>query len=74
MPLNPTAMNDAQLEAWDSFASRFCKNIRYFLSKYIKAFILKDDPAFDGGFWDQLNKAEKLGLIGNVEYGWRFES
>lgn len=37
-----------------------------FLTKYMKAFLLKDDPAYEGGFHDQLNRAEKLGLIENV--------
>lgn len=63
MPLNPAVMTDPELEAWDSFASRFARTSDIFLSKYIRAFILKDDPAFDGGFRDQLNRAEKLGLI-----------
>lgn len=67
MPLNPSQMNDAQLEAWDSFAARFARTSDIFLSKYMRAFILKDDPAFDGGFHDQLNRAEKLGLIDRVE-------
>lgn len=66
MPLNPAQMNDSELEAWDSFASRFARTSDIFLSKYIRAFILKDDPAFDGGFRDQLNRAEKLGLIADV--------
>ena len=66
MPLNPNQMNDAELEAWDSFASRFARTSDIFLSKYIKAQVLNDDPAFDGGFVDQLNRAEKLGLIENV--------
>lgn len=63
MPLNPADMTDPQLEAWDGFASRFARTSDIFLSKYVRAYILKDDPAFDGGFRDQLNKAEKLGLI-----------
>jgi hypothetical protein len=63
MPTNPAKMSDAQLEAWDGFASRFARSSDIFLSKYIRSFILKDDPAFDGGFRDQLNRAEKLGLI-----------
>ncbi|MGZ3747203.1 MAG: nucleotidyltransferase substrate binding protein [Pseudobdellovibrionaceae bacterium] len=67
MPLNPTQMTDAELEAWDSFASRFARTSDLFLSKYIRAYILADDPAFDGGFRDQLNRAEKLGLIENAE-------
>ncbi len=67
MPLNPAQMSDSELEAWDSFASRFARTSDIFLSKYIRAYILKDDPAFDGGFRDQLNRAEKLKLIDNVE-------
>lgn len=67
MPLNPSRMNDSELEAWDGFASRFARTSDIFLSKYVRAFILKDDPAFDGGFHDQLNRAAKLGLIENVE-------
>lgn len=67
MPLNPSQMNDSQLEAWDSFASRFARTSDIFLSKYMRAYLLKDDPAFDGGFHDQLQKAAKLNLIGSVE-------
>ena len=67
MPTKPAAMNDQELEAWDSFASRFARSSDIFLSKYIKAYLLKDDPAFDGSFRDQLNRAEKLGLIDKVE-------
>ncbi len=66
MPTNPKVMTDEQLEAWDSFASRFARSSDVFLSKFVRAFILKDDPAFDGGFKDQLNRAEKLGLIENA--------
>lgn len=66
MPLNPTQMTDSELEAWDSFASRFARTSDIFLSKFIKAYLLTDDPAFDGGFYDQLNRAEKLGLLSNV--------
>lgn len=64
--MNPAILSDSQFEAWDGFASRFARTSDIFLSKYIRAFILKDDPAFDGGFRDQLNRAEKLGLIDDV--------
>ncbi len=67
MPLNPSQMSDSELEAWDGFASRFARTSDIFLSKYVKAYVLKDDPAFDGGFVDQLNRAEKLGLIHSVQ-------
>jgi len=63
MPFNPAQMSDSELEAWDGFAARFARTSDIFLSKYIRAFILHDDPTFDGGFRDQLNRAEKLGLI-----------
>ncbi|MEN0057826.1 MAG: hypothetical protein AAGB31_03250 [Bdellovibrio sp.] len=66
MPVQPQAMTDSQLEAWDSFASRFARTSDIFLSKYVRACVLADDPAFDGGFYDQLNRAEKLGLIDSV--------
>ncbi len=67
MPVNPSQMNDSELEAWDSYAARFARTSDIFLSKYIKSFLLMDDPVFEGGFHDQLNRAEKLGLIENVE-------
>ncbi len=66
MTTDPSQMNDSELEAWDSFASRFARSSDIFLSKYIKAYIMKDDPAFEGGFVDQLNRAVKLDLIDDV--------
>lgn len=66
MPLSPSEMSESQLEAWDSFSVRFSRTADIFLSKYIRAYILSDDPTFDGGFRDQLLRAEKLGLIQDV--------
>jgi hypothetical protein len=66
MPTNPATMTDPELEAWDGFAARFARSSDIFLSKYIRAYILKDDPAFDGGFRDQVGRAEKLGLLHDV--------
>jgi hypothetical protein len=63
MPLNPKDMTDPQMESWDSFASRFARSSDIFLSKYVKAYVTQDDPAFDGSFRDFLNRAEKLKLI-----------
>jgi hypothetical protein len=53
MPLNPAQMNDSELEVWDGFAARFARTSDIFLSKYIKAFLLSDDPAYEGEFHDQ---------------------
>lgn len=66
MPLQPSKMSDSELEAWDSFTARFARTSDIFLSKYIKAYISADDPAFEGGFVDQLKRAEKLGLLSDV--------
>jgi len=66
MPTNPATMTDPEFEAWDSFAARFARSSDIFLSKFIRAYILRDDPAFDGGFRDQVGRAEKLGLLYDV--------
>ena len=60
-------LSEDQLETWDGFAPRFARSSDLFLSKYIKAYVSKDDPAFDGGFRDYLNRAEKLELIDSVD-------
>ncbi len=66
LPTNPKEMTDPQLETWDSFSTRFTRSADIFLSKYIKAAVQYDDPAFDGKFRDYLNKAEKFNLIDSV--------
>lgn len=64
---DPAQLSDLEFETWDGFATRFSRTADLFLSKYLKAYLKKDDPAFDGGFRDQLNRAEKLGLIDDVK-------
>ena len=63
LPTHPNQLSDSELELWDGFSTRFARSSDLFLSKYIKAYILADDPAFDGKFRDLLNKAEKYKLI-----------
>jgi len=60
---NPGQLSGDELERWDGMATRFARASDLFLSKYIKAAVLKDDPAFDGAFRDFLNRAEKLKII-----------
>lgn len=60
---NPEKLTEAEFETWDGFSTRFSRTADVFLSKYIKAAVTKDDPGFDGSFRDYLNRAEKLGLI-----------
>lgn len=63
---DPKNLTEEQLELWDSFAVRFARSSDLFLTKFITAVVKRDDPAFDGGFRDRLNKAEKLNLLSNV--------
>ena len=64
---NPAQLSDLVMEIWDGFATRFSRSSDIFLSKYLKAAILFDDPAFDGSFRDQLHRAEKLRLIDDAK-------
>lgn len=66
MPSDASKMSEEELETWESFGSRFSRSSDLFLTKVIKAFVLRDDPAFDGSFRDLLNRAEKLGWIESV--------
>lgn len=45
----------------------------YYYAKIVKSlnYLKRDDPSFDGGFRDALNRSEKLGLI--TEAHERFE-
>ncbi len=67
MPIDPALMSEPEKEAWDGFVTRFARSSDLFLSRFIKAYIRADDPAFDGSFRDHLNRAEKLGLIESVD-------
>src|SRR3989338_4567229 len=54
------------LETWESFVARFARVTDIFLMKYIRVKILMDDPGFEGTFTDQMNRAEKMGIISNA--------
>lgn len=68
-PLSTTIadLTPDQLVEWDGFATRFSRASDVFLSKYLKAAVKNDDPAFDGSFRDLLNRSEKLGIIEKTE-------
>ncbi len=63
---NPENLSESDFEIWDSFSTRFSRTADLFLSKYLKAAIIHDDPAFDGYFRDLMNRAEKLKLVESV--------
>lgn len=67
LPVQLSKLSPEELERWDSMATRFARASDVFMSKYIKAAVKKDDPAFDGAFRDYLGRAHKLGLIDEIE-------
>ncbi len=67
LPTRLDALSADDLERWDGMATRFARASDLFLSKYVKAAVMKDDPAFDGSFRDYLNEAEKSGLIDDAK-------
>jgi hypothetical protein len=38
-----------------------------FLTKYLRAVVLQDDPGFEGSLRDFVNQAEKIRLIGSAQ-------
>lgn len=67
LPLRADAFDDENLETWESFCSRFSKVIDLFLTKYIKARVLREDPGFEGTLRDFVNQAEKMKLIESAD-------
>ena len=63
---DPKKLSDVQLELWDSFAVRFASTSDIFLTKFLRALVKNDDPAFDGTFRDVLHYGEKLKALTNV--------
>ena len=65
----PTAINlldEESLETWESFSARFSRVVDIFLTKYLRAKVLKDDPGFTGTLRDFVNQGEKLELVDNA--------
>lgn len=67
LPEVPEMLDSESLEVWESFAARFSRVADIFLAKYVRYCILQDDPGFRGSFRDFMNRAEKLGLIDDVD-------
>ena len=67
IPPDIDTLDEEGLETWESFSARFCRVSDIFLSKYIRTFVLIQDPGFTGSFRDFLNQAEKLHLVDDVE-------
>ena len=66
LPTAPSKLDEEQLETWESFSARFARVVDLFLTKYLRAVVLQDDPGFDGSLRDFVNQAEKIGLISSA--------
>lgn len=67
LPDRADQLDEESLETWESFSTRFCRVADIFLMKYLRAYVLQQDPGFSGSLRDFLNQAEKLHLIDDVE-------
>ena len=66
LPVTLNALDEEMLETWESFAARFSRVADIFLTKYIRASVLINDPGFSGSLRDFLDQAEKLGVLEDV--------
>lgn len=67
LPTELAQLDEETLETWESFAARFSRVADLFLTKYLRACILLQDPGFSGTFRDMLNQGEKLSIVDNIE-------
>ncbi|MBF0362692.1 MAG: hypothetical protein HQK49_16855 [Oligoflexia bacterium] len=65
-PIEISNLDFDHLEILEAFISRFARVTDIFLSKYVRTYIKKNDPAFHGSLLDSLNMAAKLNLISEV--------
>ncbi len=63
LPTDPIKLDAETLESWESYVARFARVTDIFLSKYIRSYILRLDPAFRAELRDFVDKAEKNNLI-----------
>lgn len=67
LPTSAKFLDDETLEIWESFSSRFSRVVDLFLTKYLRARVLKDDPGFQGSLRDFVDQGEKLGILDNAD-------
>lgn len=66
--IDDSDLDDELLEIWESFSARFSRVIDLFLSRYLRSYILYNDPGFKGSLRDHINCGEKLGLIDDANW------
>ena len=63
LPADVGQLDEESLETWESFAARFARGADIFLSRFVRAYVLINDPSFEGTLRDFVNQGEKLGII-----------
>ena len=63
LPVDVTQLDEESLETWESFSARFARVADIFLTRFLRAYVLTNDPGFEGTLRDFVNQGEKLGLI-----------
>lgn len=67
LPIEPEKLDEETLETWESFSARFARVADIYLTKYLRTFVLVDDPGFIGSFRDFINQAEKLHCLDDAD-------
>lgn len=57
------SLDEEKMADWESFSARFSRVADIFLSKYLRARIMIEDPGFKGTMRDFVNQGEKIGII-----------
>lgn len=63
LPTDAKNLNEEALETWESFSARFARVTDIFLTRFLRAYVLTNDPGFEGTLRDYVNYGEKLGII-----------
>ena len=58
--------DDLILQTLEALVARFSRTTDIFLARYVRTFVLIQEPGFRGTSLDYLNQAEKLNLISNT--------
>lgn len=67
LPDNIENLDDEALEVWESFAIRFSRVADIYMTRYLRAKVLLEDPGFNGTVRDLLNFSEKLHYIDSTD-------
>lgn len=66
LPADVAQLDEENLETWESFAARFSRVADLFLMRWLRTYVLSQDPGFEGSLRDFVNQGEKLNIIDNA--------